>query len=248
MITLLIESIVKSILVYDHRAISCGPLVYTEVGKNSLAIHTAPFLRWIPRTYWRVSLPHIERRYPPAQASSASHDRAFALTRDGVQNAAPLPGQSGPCGPGAHSRPCGARRPSCGSARPPGPRRARPPTQLLPPGAREDCGQRGPAASPIPLGPAAGGRGRGGGTVPARRQDGRAPAPQCSHLAGRGSGRLRRGNRPLRWGTVPRTTALGHGRAARSNRARRPQGRGAEPSGRADQARGLPPSPGTLIA
>lgn len=169
----------------DHRAISCGPLVYTEVGKNSLAIHTARFLRWIPRTYWRVSLPNIERRYPPAQASSACHDRAFALTRDGVQNAAPLPGQSGPCGPGAHSRPRGARRPSCGSARPPGPRRARPLTQLLPPGAREDCGQRGPAASPIPLGPAAGGRGRGGGTVPARRQDGRAPAPQCSHLAGR---------------------------------------------------------------
>lgn len=37
--------IIKSMLVYDHQVTSCGPLVYTEVGKNSLAAYTARFFR-----------------------------------------------------------------------------------------------------------------------------------------------------------------------------------------------------------
>lgn len=81
-----------------------------------------------------------------------------------------------------------------------------------------------PLHPPSPPGPAA--RGRGSGMVPARRQDGRAPAPQCS----RSAPSARRAEREACGsvttepaGTLLATAAPGHGIPARGNRARRPR-------------------------
>lgn len=149
---------------------------------------------------------------------------------------APPPGQSGPSSPGAHPRQGGARRPNCGSARPP-----RPPGPHGAAAAGRARGLRaaGPGRVPDPARPG------GQGSRLWRRHSPRPPPrwPSASTtLPGGRSGRLRRGSHPLSWGTLLGTTARVHGRAARSNRARRPQGRGAEPSGHADRARG-PSSP-----
>lgn len=167
---------------------------------------------------------------------------------------APLPGQSGPRSSGAHPRQCRARRPSCGSARlprPPSPAAGAAPAPRAAAAAGRVRGLRAARTRPRPRSRST--RRQGVAAVAAARSPPAAKMAERQHhnaatLPGGRSGRLRCSNHTLRWGTLPGTAALAYGRADGSNRVRQPQGRVAEPSSRADRARGPQPSPWTLTA